>query len=96
MDCYDKLKPYGICISGCIDGFSKRIIWLKAGNNSNDPKIIASYYMESLVSLGGCPRMIRADMGTENGIVEELQNVLKLENYLGDWQQQSPAFFIWN
>ena len=25
---YDKLKPYGLCISGCIDCFSKQIVWL--------------------------------------------------------------------
>ena len=28
LDCYDKLKPYGFCISGCIDGFSREMIWL--------------------------------------------------------------------
>lgn len=31
LDAYDKLKPYGICIHGCIDGFSRHIMWLKAG-----------------------------------------------------------------
>lgn len=29
MDGYDKLKPYGIAIHGCIDAFSRRILWLK-------------------------------------------------------------------
>ena len=28
IDSYDKLKPYGICTNGCIDGFSRNIIWL--------------------------------------------------------------------
>jgi hypothetical protein len=27
-DGYDKLKPYGFPIHGCIDGFSRRLIWL--------------------------------------------------------------------
>ena len=26
LDSYDKLKPYGVCVNGCIDGFSRRII----------------------------------------------------------------------
>ena len=26
IDSYDKLKPYGICINGCINGFSRNII----------------------------------------------------------------------
>ncbi len=29
IDGYDKLKPYGFPIHGCIDGFSRYIIWLK-------------------------------------------------------------------
>lgn len=39
MDSYDKLKPYGICINGCIDGFSRHIIYLRAGSTSSDPKV---------------------------------------------------------
>lgn len=26
LDSYDKLKPYGICINGCVDGFSRYIL----------------------------------------------------------------------
>ena len=26
IDGHDKLKPYGFCLQGCIDGFSRRII----------------------------------------------------------------------
>ena len=29
IDGYDKLKPYGFPIHGCIDGFSRKIIWMK-------------------------------------------------------------------
>lgn len=39
VDSYDKLKPFGICINGCIDGFSRHIIWLRAGITSSDPKV---------------------------------------------------------
>ena len=28
VDGYDKLKPYGFCIHGAIDGYSRRILWL--------------------------------------------------------------------
>lgn len=30
VDSYNKLKPFGICISGAIDGFSRMVIWLHA------------------------------------------------------------------
>ncbi|KAJ7381392.1 hypothetical protein OS493_001526 [Desmophyllum pertusum] len=29
IDGYDKLKPFGFCIHGAIDGFSRRIVWLE-------------------------------------------------------------------
>ncbi|KAB0795190.1 hypothetical protein PPYR_12029 [Photinus pyralis] len=73
IDCYDKLKPFGICVSGCIDGFSRKIVWLKAGRNSNDPRIICGYYIQIIKDLGGCPQTVRADLGTENGIVRQVQ-----------------------
>lgn len=72
MDSYDKLKPYGICINGAIDGFSRFIIWLEANKTNSDPKIIAGYFMESVKKRQGCPARLRADMGTENGHVKHM------------------------
>lgn len=80
LDCYDKLKPFVICISGCIDGFSRKIIWLKAGTNTSDPKIICTYFLEVVKLLKGCPHTVRADLGTENGMVERVQNCLREEH----------------
>ena len=45
VDGYDKLKPYGFPIHGCIDGFSRKIIWLKVCRTNNDPKIPASFFI---------------------------------------------------
>lgn len=72
MDGYDKLKPYGIAISGCIDGFSRYIVWMEAYTTNNDPKVIADYFVSSTARLGGCPERLRADRGTENGHVENM------------------------
>lgn len=77
MDGYDKLKPYGICIHGCIDGFSRNIMWLEAYTTNNDPSVIAAYFIKTVREQGGCPRRIRADLGTENGTVRELQIILR-------------------
>lgn len=63
---HDKLKPFGICINGCIDGFSRKIIWMNAFTTSSDPKIVGAYYMEAVQKLSGCPRIARGDCGTEN------------------------------
>ncbi|CAC5423598.1 unnamed protein product [Mytilus coruscus] len=77
MDGYDKLKPYEICIHGCIDGFSRNIMWLEADTTNKDPYVIAGYFIDTVREVGGCPRCIRADLGTENGIVRELQVALR-------------------
>lgn len=91
-DCYDKLKPFGICISGCIDGFSRRVMWLKAGSNSNNPRIIAGYYYQTVKERGGCPQTLRADMGTENSMIEEIQIYLRDSHATGNENYTLPAF----
>lgn len=48
IDSYDKLKPYGIAISGCIDGFSRHIMWLNAGKTASDPRVIAGYFISTV------------------------------------------------
>ncbi|XP_067660094.1 uncharacterized protein [Haliotis asinina] len=77
IDSYDKLKPYGMAINGCIDGFSRNIIWLDVCKTNSDPKVIAGYYIGAVQRLGGCPQRIRADMGSENSYVEQMQIFLR-------------------
>ncbi|XP_034051647.1 uncharacterized protein LOC117532424 [Gymnodraco acuticeps] len=54
-DGYDKLKPFGIAISGCIDGFSRKVMWLRSGSTNNDPGIIAQYYLQCVSEFGLLP-----------------------------------------
>lgn len=77
IDGYDKLSPYGIAIHGCIDGFSRNIVWLEAYKSNSDPKVIASYYVNAIKIHDECPRLIRADHGTENGHVKQVQQFLR-------------------
>lgn len=76
IDSYDKLKPYGICVNGCIDGYSRYILWIRIGTTSSNPDIVGGYYMDAIENLGGCPVTVRSDMGTENVTVERLQTRL--------------------
>lgn len=73
IDGYDKLKPFGFCIHGAIDGYSRRIMWLEVGPSNNDPAVIARYYVDCVQQMGGTARIIRADCGTENVHVAGLQ-----------------------
>ena len=76
IDGYDKLKPFGIAISGGIDGFSRMMIWLEAYKTNSDPKIIAGYFMDAVINAGGCPARLRLDLGTENGHMAEMQRFM--------------------
>lgn len=77
LDAYDKLKPFGLYISGCIDGYSRFITWLEVGTTNSDPGVIGGYFLSSIIQQRGIPLSIRADCGTENGTVDRLQNELR-------------------
>ena len=73
-DGYDKLKPFGFPVHACIDGWSRKVLWLHVTRSNNSPHNIAAYYLDAVELLGGCPRKLRTDLGTENGIMASLQS----------------------
>ena len=79
-DGYDKLKLYGFPIHGCIDGFSRRLIWLKVSRTNNDPAVVAGFFFEAVQSAGGCPTILRTDNGTENTVMASVQSYLRSDS----------------
>ena len=51
VDGYDKLKPFGFAIHGAIDGWSRRIMWLKVASTNNNPHVICHYYTSTISEL---------------------------------------------
>ena len=80
VDGYDKLKPYGFCIHGAMDGYSRRILWLEVANTNNSSTVIAKYYLDALRHLGICPRLLRSDRGTENVKLSVLQPFFRVND----------------
>ena len=76
-DGYDKLKQFGFPIHGCIDGFSRRIMWLEIVRTNNDPRVIGELFLDCVKSLNGCPTVLRTDKGTENGLMASAQCYLR-------------------
>lgn len=72
IDGHDKLKPFGFSIHGCIDGFSRKLIWLEVGSSNKLPEIVAKFYLDSIKELGGIPSQIKADDGTEHSLIEPI------------------------
>ncbi|XP_030580362.1 uncharacterized protein LOC115776739 [Archocentrus centrarchus] len=77
VDGYDKLKPFGLALSGCIDGFSRKVLWLICGATNNDPSVIAHYFLSCVRNLGVIPMRLRTDCGTENGTMAAIQCTLR-------------------
>ena len=72
-DGYDKLKPDGFPIHGCVDGFSRKILWIKVSRTNSDPVVPAYLYIETVKKIGFCPQYVQTDCGTENGILAGIQ-----------------------
>ena len=77
VDGCDKLKPFGFCIHGAIDGYSRRVLWLEVSSSNNDPEIVGKYYIDYVDAIGGTACIIRADRGTENVNVEAMQRFFR-------------------
>ena len=72
FDGHDKLKPYGISIHGCIDGYSRRIIWLEVAASNKVPELIAKHYLDAIKQMEGKPKIVKADNGTEHSVIQPL------------------------
>ena len=73
VDGYDKLKPYGFPVHGCIDGYSRKVLWLKVCRTNNDPAVTGQHYPDAVKKYDGCPILLRTDNGTENVIMAAMQ-----------------------
>lgn len=69
-DGHDKLNRYGFHIHGCIDGFSRKVMWLNVGTSNKNPKSVAHHYLQTIEKLKLLPTLLRSDRGTENVWIE--------------------------
>ncbi|KAG2467481.1 PPR21 phosphatase, partial [Polypterus senegalus] len=44
---------------------------------NSKPEVVAGYFISAVIELGGCPKIIRSDLGTENVHVNRLQRFLR-------------------
>ena len=40
FDGYDRLKPFGFAIHACINGYSRKVLWLSWLQSNKDPKLV--------------------------------------------------------
>lgn len=73
IDGYGKLKPFDITIQGAIDGHSRKVLWLQ----NNFPKRVVRYHLNYIKTIRHVPIIFRADLGTENCVIRDLQIALR-------------------
>ena len=77
LDGYDKLKLFGFVIHGAIDGYSRKVLWLKVLWSNNPPNNIAAFYVSYVEELQGAPVKIITDLGTENALAAAIHNFFR-------------------
>ncbi|MEM9091310.1 MAG: hypothetical protein AAGC93_21535, partial [Cyanobacteria bacterium P01_F01_bin.53] len=87
----DKLKRYGFCIYGCIDGFSRKVIWLSCTRTNKDPILVASDFLKSIAKINAVPKILRLDRETEKTLVADIQMLLRSEH--DDSSKEIAALF---
>lgn len=58
-----------------IDGYSRRVIWLRCSSTNNDPAVVGSYYLDAVSTLMGCPCKLRTDRGSVKSQQQNLDAV---------------------
>ena len=79
-DGHDKLKWFGFAIQGCIDGYSRKLIWLKISTTNNDLRVIGYYYLKCIEKLGLLPTLMRTDNGTEATLMQDFHMSLRFNH----------------
>lgn len=64
LDGWDKLKEFEIYVYGCMDTFSRRLLWLHAFTSNRDPYIVAKYYFQFVRSEKGNVRRLQSSQYT--------------------------------
>jgi hypothetical protein len=75
MDGWHKLVAYGFVVHGCIDGFSRFLIFLHASTN-NKSSTVARLFHDAVYEYG-CPAHVRIDKGGENFRVAIMQSMMR-------------------
>eukprot|EP00474_Spongospora_subterranea_P007837 CRZ08295.1 hypothetical protein [Spongospora subterranea] len=73
FDQNDKLRQFGYEIHACIDGWSRKILWLHVGVSNRIPKQILAYYIDAIEHHGCMPLRQRSDRGAENALAAAIQ-----------------------
>lgn len=70
VDGMHKLIRYGLIVHGCVDGFSRRVIWMHISTNNRKATQL-EYFEAARKELGITPSRMRGDLGGENNSIAD-------------------------
>jgi hypothetical protein len=73
IDGHSKLLRFGIEIYGCIDAYSRMIVWLYVGLSSTTALSVAGQFLSCVQKYQIFPVRIRSDRGVETSILADYQ-----------------------
>ena len=62
IDGHDKRKPFGFAIHGAVDGYIRKVLWLKVLRSNNLPSVIGGIYLDCVKELEGHPTQLITDL----------------------------------
>ena len=77
FDQNDKLRQFGFEIHGCIDGWSRRMLWLHVSPNNRIPEWVLAFYIDTVMRVGFMPARQRSERGAENNLVAAVQKTFQ-------------------
>jgi hypothetical protein len=83
VDGYCKLDFVGIEIYGCVDAYSRKIIWVYVGVSVHTQISVVSQYLKMVGELGFMSQIVRSDRGVETPMLADGHYTLRL-NTEGD------------
>jgi hypothetical protein len=73
FDGWDKLQRFGFAVHGCVDGFSRKLIWLHVAPSNRIARLTLSFYMNAITLYGYAPNRTRSDCGSEVSLIAATQ-----------------------
>ena len=69
QDGNEKCRPWGFYVHGCIDGHSRRIVYLLCAGNKRSDTVFEAF-LQGVRDIG-LPSRVRGDFGKENNKIEQ-------------------------
>ncbi|KZT61631.1 hypothetical protein CALCODRAFT_427331, partial [Calocera cornea HHB12733] len=77
VDQHDKWHEYGLFLHLGVETFSGALLWIEPWWTNKNPRLILSFYLQTVRKHGGIPLITQSDPGSENNGIANAQTMLR-------------------